>query len=48
MPLKSAKSEAAIQYNIAHLRGKGYPEAQAVAISYKKAGKSKKTKKDKK
>jgi hypothetical protein len=38
-------SKEIIGGNIAELRRSGYPEAQAVAIAYSKAGKSKKKKK---
>jgi hypothetical protein len=45
MPLKSGKSKAVISQNIAELIRSGRPKAQAAAIAYDKAGKSKKKKK---
>ncbi len=41
MPLKKGKSKKVIGENISELRHSGRPEAQAVAISMKEAGKSK-------
>lgn len=40
MPLLPGSSKAVIAANIAELRRAGYPEAQAVAIAFQKAGKS--------
>ena len=42
MPLESGKSKQAIQRNIMELMATGRPQKQAVAISLRKAGKSKK------
>ncbi len=47
MPLMKGSSKDIISGNIAELRRAGHPEAQAVAIAYKEAGKSKKKKKTK-
>ena len=44
MPLKKGKSKAAVSANIRELVHSGRPVKQAVAISLKKAGKSKKGK----
>ena len=44
MPLKSGKSKKVISQNIATEIRSGRPKAQAVAIAYSKAGKSKKKK----
>lgn len=41
MPLKEGSSEETISENIAELRRSGYPEKQAAAIAYSKAGKGK-------
>ena len=38
MPLKKGKSKVVIAYNIAELVKAGYPQRQAVAIAYDKAG----------
>lgn len=46
MPLKKGSSKETIGTNIGKLIAEGYPRDQAAAISYNKAGKSKK-KKDK-
>ena len=40
MPLKSGKSQKVVSENIRELRAAGKPQAQAVAIAMKKAGKS--------
>ena len=48
MPLKSGKSKKAISANIAELIRSGRPKAQAIAIAYSNAGKSKKKAKRKK
>jgi uncharacterized protein YdaT len=40
MPLKSGSSKEDISENIRKLRNEGYPEKQAIAIAYSKAGKS--------
>ena len=44
MPLKKGKSKAVVSANIRELVHSGRPVKQAVAISMKKAGKSKKGK----
>lgn len=41
MPLKSGSSKETISQNIATERNAGKPEAQAVAIAMRKAGKAK-------
>lgn len=48
MPLMKGSSRDIISGNISELRKSGYPEKQAVAISYSEARKSKKGKKRKK
>lgn len=45
MPLMRGHSPEVISSNIAEMRKAGYPEDQAIAASYKKAGKTKKKKK---
>ena len=42
MPLKKGRSKKTISSNIGELRRSGYPPAQAAAIAYDKAGKSRK------
>lgn len=42
MPLASGSSQRTISSNISELRQSGYPEKQAIAIAYSKAGKSNK------
>lgn len=42
MPLSEGKSKKIISKNIEELKNSGYEQAQAVAISLSKAGKSKK------
>jgi len=44
MPLKRGSSQKTISQNIGELREAGYPAKQAVAIAYKKAGKSRRKK----
>lgn len=44
MPLMNGNSKDIISGNIAELRRSGYPEKQAVAISYSQARKTKKKK----
>lgn len=44
MPLKEGSSQETISSNIRTLRHEGYPQKQAIAIAYKKAGKSRKSK----
>lgn len=41
MPLKKGSSKKVISENIRELRHSGKPQAQAAAIAYDKAGKSK-------
>lgn len=48
MPLMQGSSREVMSENIRELRNSGYPEKQAVAIAYSKAGKSKKKKPAKK
>lgn len=48
MPLMVGKNKSIISENIRTLRHEGYPESQAVAIAYSKAGKSRAKKPKKK
>lgn len=47
MPLKSGRSDAALQGNYAKMKSEGYPDDQAWAAAFSKAGRSKKSKKSK-
>lgn len=44
MPLKRGRSDKAVSHNIRKLIQEGYKPNQAVAISYQKAGRSRKKK----
>ncbi len=44
MPLIKGSSDSVISSNISELRNSGYPEKQAIAIAYSKAGRSNKSK----
>lgn len=46
MPLMHGSSKEVISSNISELRHSGYPEKQAIAIAFSKAGKSNKGKKN--
>jgi len=48
MPLKKGKSDKVVSENISELMKSGRPQAQAIAISLKSAGKSMKEKMPKK
>lgn len=48
MPLMHGSSKHIIGSNIRELRKSGYPEKQAIAIAFSKAGKAKKKAKKKK
>jgi hypothetical protein len=48
MPLMKGSSKEVIGSNISELRRSGYPEKQAIAIAFAKAGKSKRKKNGKK
>ena len=41
MPLKISKSKEAVSSNVGTLTKEGFPQKQAVAIAYNKAGRSK-------
>jgi hypothetical protein len=47
MPLKEGSDPATISANITELVKSGKPQAQAIAIAYRKAGKARKPKKGK-
>jgi uncharacterized protein YoaH (UPF0181 family) len=47
MPLKKGKSKSARSSNIKKLMAEGYPQKQAITISYSEAGESKPKKKKK-
>ena len=41
MPLRDGSDDETVSYNIVKLLGEGYPEDQAKAIAYRKAGRIK-------
>lgn len=47
MPLESGSDNKTMSSNIKKLMTEGYPQKQAIAISYSKAGEKKKPKKSK-
>ena len=45
MPLRKGRSDEVVSSNISKLRREGYPQAQAVAIAHRSAGRKKKSRK---